>query len=83
MIRTILHFFRLIIFSYLWVFIYGLALGVLILGSLGIIDKNGALERKANAIISNSIGLPIEELEKLEGVKLDDQSKERKTNNKR
>ena len=66
-----------VLFKYVWLLIYGSALGVILLGSMGLVDKRGALERSANKIISNSTGLSMEQLEELEGVKLDDKPKKR------
>lgn len=42
---------------------------LIIFGSIGLIDKNGQLEHEANEFISGSTGLPLEEIEKFEGVK--------------
>jgi len=42
---------------------------LILLGALGIIDKNGPLEHGANEFISSTTGFPIEALERIEGVK--------------
>ena len=60
---------NLIVFKYLWAVAYAAALGVILLGATGILDKHGPLEHRANMLISNSTGLTMDELEKLEGVK--------------
>jgi hypothetical protein len=79
----LLKFLKIAIFRYVWLLIYGVSLSVILLGAMGILDKHGALERSANKIISNSTGLSIEQLEELEGVNSNDQTKNRKPHRKR
>lgn len=42
---------------------------VALLGYFGIIDKNGRATFLANEIIANHLGLPLEEIERFEGIK--------------
>jgi len=46
---------------------YIISMALVGLGALGIIDRNGILEHWANEFISMYSGMPLEELEKLEG----------------
>lgn len=48
-----------------------IALVVIVCVYFGIIDKNGKTAHIANEIISNRSGVPIEEIEELEGIKKD------------
>jgi hypothetical protein len=41
---------------------------VLVLSYFGVIDKNGHVNLIANEMISNQTGIPLEELEKIEGI---------------
>ena len=71
-LNPILQILNIAVFKYSWAVIYVLALSIILLGATGLIDKHGPLEHRANLLISNSTGLTMDELEKMEGVKLDD-----------
>jgi UDP-N-acetylmuramyl pentapeptide phosphotransferase/UDP-N-acetylglucosamine-1-phosphate transferase len=59
------HIQRASIFSFL------ISILLIILGQLGIIDKCGPIEQVANEIISNYLGMPIVELQRIEGASQD------------
>lgn len=68
-IGTLLSFMNIKIATYFSIFSFLIAAIILGLGFFGFIDKNGKLEQGANEFISSYTGYPLEELEKLEGVK--------------
>ena len=56
------------IFSFASVFAVVIAMLVILFGYLGMIDKHGKVTFVANEIISNQTGIPLKEIEELEGI---------------